>query len=155
MLQLVHQFVSCLVCSMDLSKKFRGFNHRYQRVIQTVALAQSSSRFGAKEAEVLFQLLQVQVSNAKAIHELTGIPKSHLSRILAQLKEWQMIELGHSLTDRRMLHISLTEKGKAEAEAIAVRSNETIAALMQGLSVEEQHRLLENMESIQQLMNLN
>ena len=57
-------------------------------------------------------------SNAKVIGERTSIPKLHLSRILVQLRKMQLIELGHSLTDRRMLHIGLTERGREEPEAV-------------------------------------
>ena len=109
----------------------RGFARRY------------GARFGLSNPEwrILAHLSQEDAVSVRDIHERADLEKSKASRAAARLQDAGLISKRANQTDRRLVELSLTEKGRAvmaeliplardyEAEVLAELAPEDRAAL--------------------------
>lgn len=108
------------------SSLVRGVDQRMQVVELT-----------AMQWEPLLLLFLNRVDTVAALARESNVNCSAMTRMLDRLEEKQLLERRRSETDRRVVHLALTEKGLAVANEIQPLLNAELERHMRGLSDEE------------------
>jgi DNA-binding MarR family transcriptional regulator len=121
----------------------RAFNRYYTNILGLLDRHILNSEYRLPEARVLYEISQREGIQASGIIESLGIDKGYLSRILDQFATKKLIVRRRSEADGRLMHIYLTEKGRAAFEKLDQASDEQLKDLLSSLSAadgEELHR---------------
>jgi DNA-binding MarR family transcriptional regulator/GNAT superfamily N-acetyltransferase len=130
----------------------RGFNRFYTKHIGVLQEGLLGSRFSLTEVRVLYELAhREQPTAADLIREL-GLDAGYLSRILRGFAKRGLITKTRSTADRRQMLLSLTARGRRAFAPLNARSHAEVAAMLTGLSVARQGRLIEAMGTIQTVL---
>jgi DNA-binding MarR family transcriptional regulator/N-acetylglutamate synthase-like GNAT family acetyltransferase len=130
----------------------RRFNRFYTRQIGVLHEALYRSPFSLTEVRVLYELAHREAPAATAIVKELGIDAGYLSRILREFGKRGLVRRKRSESDDRQSLLTLTAKGRKVFEPLNQRSNDEVRALLGGLSVAEQNRMVRAMETIQDLL---
>lgn len=101
-----------------------------------------------KEKEIVFLTAIADENNTTSKHlaEITGLSPSRSSRIIASLHEQGYIEMKHNPDDRRIVNLSLTDKGRICVEGINEEKQVCESDLLSGLSEEEKETIAEGLK---------
>jgi DNA-binding MarR family transcriptional regulator/GNAT superfamily N-acetyltransferase len=130
----------------------RRFNRFYTRQIGLLQKGLLRSNFSLTEARVIYELAQRELTTATELANELGIDPGYLSRILRGFQKHGLIDKRTSHTDGRQGYLWLTERGQEAFAGLNARSQHEIEAMLNKLSGEEQHRLLEAMGTIEGLL---
>ena len=130
----------------------RRFNRFYTRRIGVLHEALYRSPFSLTEVRVLYELAHREEPTATAIGMELGIDAGYLSRILREFGKRGLLRRKRSQSDDRQSLLSLTAKGRKAFEPLNKRSNDEVKAMVGGLSVGEQDRMVRAMETIEGLL---
>ena len=90
------------------------------------------------ELDILVLLHQEKnIDTAKAIVQRKHLSKAHISKSIDNLSERGFIQINEDETDRRILHIRLTEKSQEVIERMLSIYNECKDIMQRGISAEE------------------
>lgn len=97
------------------------------------------SSLNLKEKEIAFLSAIANDENitSKNLAEITGLSPSRSSRIISALHEKGYVEMKHNPLDRRLINLTLTEKGISCANGITKEKNQCETELLSGLSETE------------------
>lgn len=132
----------------------RGFNRFYTRVIGVLEEGLLHSPFPLTEARVVYELAHHDRPTATQLCEELALDPGYMSRILRKLEDRDVVARIPSPEDGRQLLLSLTEKGRAAFAKLNEASRRENGAMLEGLSVPEQRRLVEAMETIRGILDL-
>ena len=92
-----------------------------------------------REKEIAFLSAIANDNNITSKHlaEITGLSPSRSSRVISALHEKGYIEMKHNPIDRRLINLSLTDKGKTCVEGINEEKLQCEIDLLSGLSDNE------------------
>ena len=130
----------------------RRFNRFYTQRIGLLQSAWLNSPFSLTEARVLYELAQRAHSTASELCKDLGIDAGYLSRILRAFGRRNLVSKQASSTDGRQSLLSITERGQKTFAPINARTQDEIAGLLSALGDREQARLVEAMQTIEQLL---
>lgn len=130
----------------------RRFNRLYTKQIGVVTEQYLKSPFSLTEARVIYELAHHEQTTATEIGNELGMDAGHLSRILRSLKKRGLIDKYPSDTDGRQSILRLTENGQEAFAMLNARSHNGIEAMLNTLSTEDQHRVVEAMGTIEKLL---
>ena len=109
--------------------------------------------FSLTQARVLFELGQHPGTRSANLAAELGLDPGYLSRLLKSFERRQLVKRSKSTADRRVNHLRLTAKGRAEFESLDARSRTEIGEMLANLDGEQQQRLVEYMTTIRQLLD--
>ena len=127
----------------------RRFNRFYTPRIGLLEKGYLKSPFSLSEARVLYELAQRERPTAVELARDLGLDAGYLSRILRRFEKQRLLVRSPGETDGRRRHLSLTAKGQLAFAPLNSRSREDIGAMLGGLPVAEQERLVEAMRTIE------
>jgi DNA-binding MarR family transcriptional regulator/GNAT superfamily N-acetyltransferase len=130
----------------------RRFNRFYTKQIGLLHEGYLESPFSLAEVRVLYELAHRDTPTAAELRRELGLDAGYLSRILRGFEKRGLIHRTPSEADGRQTLLSLTEKGRRAFAPLHTRSRDEIGALLSRLSPAEQHRALEAMHTIEQLL---
>jgi len=130
----------------------RRFSRFYTRKIGVLAEGLLGSPFSLTEARVIWELGHRGQSTARDLGRELGLDPGYLSRILRGFDKAGLIDRQTSDSDARQSHITLTRSGEAAFTKLNTRSQGQIAAMLGGLSPESQHRLVESLHVVEELL---
>lgn len=130
----------------------RRFNRFYTRQIGVLQEGLLQSPFSLTEARVLYELAHQKETTATALGEELGLDAGYLSRILRGFQKQGLIDKKPSETDGRQSLLKLTAPGKKAFARIDKDSQREIGAMLQSLPATGQSRLMEAMETIEELL---
>lgn len=131
----------------------RRFNRFYTRQIGVLQEGLLKSRFSLTEARVLYELAhQGRLTAAELCKEL-GLDAGYASRILRGFQRQGLVEKTASDSDARQLLLRLTARGHRCFEPLEARSNAEVASMLNRLSGDAQTKLLQAMETIEQVLS--
>jgi DNA-binding MarR family transcriptional regulator len=130
----------------------RTFNRFYTNIIGLLDRHLLHSTFSLPEARVLYELYHREGLLAGDIVSALKMDKSYLSRMLDQFSRKKLITRSRSATDARAVLISLTAKGRKEAEALDRASNKQVAGILTGLPENQTEQLVYHMQEIQKIL---
>ena len=126
---------------MQFSQQFRKFYaHQFAPLMEETG-------FSMREFHVLLFLINnPDYDTARDISELRGLVKSQVSQAVELLSAREMLLRTTDASDRRVVHLALTESGRALAQRAQVLQSACYSRLLDGFSPEEEahlHALLE------------
>ena len=131
--------------------EIRAFNRYYTSIIGLLDRHILNSSFSLPEARILYELSRREGIQASGIIESLGIDKGYLSRILDTFTDKKLIVRRRSQADGRLMHIYLTEKGRAAFEQLNTASDDQLSQLLSGLSAADGERLSQHMTAVADL----
>lgn len=130
----------------------RRFNRFYTRQIGVLQEGLLSSPFSLAEARILYELAHRDCTTASKLTKELGLDAGYLSRILRGFTQQGLIDRQPSETDGRQNSILLTEKGQQAFAQLNARSQHKIGEMLSQMSVTSQNRLVEAMQTIEELL---
>lgn len=140
----------------DLSQRIdvvRRFNRFYTKQIGVLQEGLLKSPFPLTEARVLYELAQQQQTTATALGNELGLDAGYLSRMVSSFEKQGLLQKQPSPTDGRQNLLSLTAAGQAAFANLNTQSQQEIGAMLEGLSVSEQQRLVAAMQTIEAILH--
>jgi DNA-binding MarR family transcriptional regulator/GNAT superfamily N-acetyltransferase len=131
----------------------RRFNRFYTRRIGLLQEGLLKSPFSLTQARVIYELAHLEGTTATCLCRELGLDPGYLSRLLNGLGKNGLLEKRASAQDARQNLLSLTAKGREAFAELNAASRNEIAALLNELSDEDQHRLICAMQTIASLLD--
>lgn len=97
---------------------------------------------------VLCHIIDLGEPAMSELSRVCGIRLSTLTRVIDRLVERGFVERGQDLSDRRVVRVRLTEKGKEVVGNFEVARKKKIARILDKLSQEEREKLVGFLENI-------
>lgn len=133
--------------------KVRAFNRFYTRIIGALRASLLDSPFSLVEARIMYELGQLPDGlEGAALRRVLDLDPGYLSRVLTKLDTNGLVGRTTSATDGRRQIIRLTEAGRAAFATLDQGSNSAVAELIDPLSPEQRARLVEAMDTIEQVL---
>jgi DNA-binding MarR family transcriptional regulator/GNAT superfamily N-acetyltransferase len=130
----------------------RRFNRFYTRSVGLLEEGYLKSAFSLSEARVLYELAHRETPTAGELARDLGLDAGYLSRILRRFEKRRLLVRSPGEDDGRRRPLSLTAKGQLAFAPLDRRSREDIGAMLAGVSVAEQERLVDAMGAIEAVM---
>jgi DNA-binding MarR family transcriptional regulator/N-acetylglutamate synthase-like GNAT family acetyltransferase len=132
----------------------RHFNRFWTRQIGVLREGYLESSFSLTEVRVLFELAHREETTAGELGEELGLDAGYLSRILGGFQKRGLIRKRPSEADGRRRLLRLTERGREAFAGLDARSRSEIGAMLGGLSIAGQERLVKAMRAIERLLSV-
>jgi DNA-binding MarR family transcriptional regulator/GNAT superfamily N-acetyltransferase len=132
----------------------RRFNRFYTRQIGVVAEGYLDSPFSLAEGRVLYELAHRDGLTAATLAAEIGLDAGYLSRILRRFEQRGFLQRARSRADGRQALLTLTARGRKAFAPVHARSRDQIATMLTRLPVAKQHRLLEAIHTIEELLGV-
>jgi DNA-binding MarR family transcriptional regulator/GNAT superfamily N-acetyltransferase len=136
----------------DRVAAFRAFNRMWTTHIGVLDDHLHDTPFSLTEARVIFELAQRPSMEVSALRTDLGLDPGYLSRILGRFKRDGLVVLAQSDADARRHVATLTSAGQRAYRTLNARSAKDVAALLDGLSGDQQDRLLGAMHEIERVL---
>ena len=137
---------------MPRPDQVRAFNRFYTKQIGLLRDGYLKTPFSLTQARVLYELGSHPGIRWSELFEELALDAGYLSRLVKNFEARGLIRREVSGEDRRVSHLSLTAKGRAEFQKLNSRSQAEIEAMLAKLSGPQQQRLVASMNSIRQLL---
>jgi DNA-binding MarR family transcriptional regulator/N-acetylglutamate synthase-like GNAT family acetyltransferase len=131
----------------------RRFNRFWTRQIGVLREGYLESPFSLTEVRVLYELAHREETTAGELGEELGLDAGYLSRILSGFQKHGLIRKRPSEADGRRRLLRLTERGREAFALLDARSRSEIGAMLGGMSIAGQERLVEAMRAIERLLS--
>jgi DNA-binding MarR family transcriptional regulator/GNAT superfamily N-acetyltransferase len=131
----------------------RHFNRFWTRQIGVFGEGYLESPFSLTEVRVLYELAHREVTTASELGKELGLDAGYLSRILRGFEKHGLIHKRPSEADGRRRLLRLTERGREAFGPLDARSRSEIGAMLGGMSVAGQERLVGAMRTIEGLLS--
>jgi DNA-binding MarR family transcriptional regulator/GNAT superfamily N-acetyltransferase len=130
----------------------RRFNRFWTRRIGVLRDGYLESPFSLTEVRVLYELAHCKETTAGELGEDLGLDAGYLSRIVSGFEKHGLIRKRRSQADGRRRLLRLTELGREAFAPLDARSRSEIGAMLGGMSVAGQERLVGAMRTIEGLL---
>ena len=130
----------------------RAFSRFYTRHLGVIRETLLGTEYSLAEARVLFELAQRDDATAGALGDELDIDRGYMSRILAELRERDLVAQARSKEDGRRRILRLTAAGRRAFATLDRRSEEQIAAMIDDLSPKDRARLVEALRTARELL---
>jgi DNA-binding MarR family transcriptional regulator/GNAT superfamily N-acetyltransferase len=130
----------------------RRFNRFWTRQIGVLREGYLESPFSLTEVRVLYELAYREETTAGELGEELGLDAGYLSRLLRGFEKHGLIHKRPSEADGRRRLLRLTERGREAFAPLDARSRNDIGAMLGGMSIAGQERLVGAMRTIEELL---
>jgi DNA-binding MarR family transcriptional regulator/GNAT superfamily N-acetyltransferase len=130
----------------------RHFNRFWTRQIGVLREGYLESPFSLTEVRVLYELAHREETTASELGEELGLDAGYLSRILRGFEKHGLIHKRPSEADGRRRLVRLTKRGREAFAPLDARSRSEIGAMLCGVSIAGQERLVKAMRAIERLL---
>jgi len=137
----------------DKIAKVRSFNRFFTRKIGVLREGLLHSSYSLTEVRILFEIANNENPTATMLSRELGLDAGYLSRILTRFEEQGLTKRVRSEQDGRQYYIHLTPEGKKIYSMLDQRARDEIAELLYELREDEQQRLLQAMEDIENILD--
>jgi DNA-binding MarR family transcriptional regulator/GNAT superfamily N-acetyltransferase len=131
----------------------RHFNRFWTRQIGVLREEYLESPFSLTEVRVLYELAHGEETTASELGEELGLDAGYLSRILRGFEKHGLIHRRPSEADGRRRLLRLTDRGREAFAPLDARSRSEIGAMLGGMSITGQERLVGAMRTIERLLS--
>ena len=125
--QFMKEKKNLLISLSKLSKMYRA----------EVKTEMSDSDFSPNELDLITFLSNNEMDTSKEIADSLGLSKSLIARSVDSLVAKGFLETRVDETDRRYIHLALTDQAKPIAERLRNRRKQFIASMTEGISQEQ------------------
>jgi len=131
----------------------RQFNRFYTKQIGVLREGHLESPFSLTEVRVLYELAHLDAPTASDLVRELALDSGYVSRLLRGFERRGLIERTRSSADARRTHLRLSDAGREAFEALDVRANDEIEALMARVSTDDRPRVVDAMRTIERLVS--
>jgi DNA-binding MarR family transcriptional regulator/GNAT superfamily N-acetyltransferase len=131
----------------------RHFNRFWTQQIGVLREGYLEGPFSLTEVRVLYELAHREETTASELGEELGLDAGYLSRILRGFEQHGLIHKRPSEADGRRRLLRLTELGREAFALLDARSRSEIGAMLAGMSIAGQERLVGAMRTIEGLLS--
>src|SRR5215203_4400364 len=131
----------------------RRSNRFWTRQIGVLREGYLESEFSLAEVLVLYELAHREETTAGELGEELGLDAGYLSRILRGFENRGLIHKRPSEADGRRRLLRLTKRGREAFAPLDARSRSEIGAMLGGMSIAGQERLVKAMRAIERLLS--
>ncbi|HYE81975.1 MAG TPA: helix-turn-helix domain-containing GNAT family N-acetyltransferase [Clostridia bacterium] len=131
----------------------RSFNRFFTRRIGVLREGLLHSPYSLTEVRIMFELAHSDNYTASGLGRELGLDAGYLSRTLTKFEQQGLIEKVRSEQDGRQFFLHLTEEGKKAFAPLDQRSRDEVAEMLGDFSEEEQLRLLNAMQTIENIID--
>jgi DNA-binding MarR family transcriptional regulator/N-acetylglutamate synthase-like GNAT family acetyltransferase len=131
----------------------RHFNRFWTRQLGVLREGYLESPFSLTEVRVLYELAHGEETTASELGEELGLDAGYLSRILRGFEKHGLIHKRLSEADGRRRLLRLTDRGREAFAPLDARSRSEIGAMLGGMSITGQERLVGAMRTIERLLS--
>src|ERR671921_1684639 len=131
----------------------RHFNRFWTRQIGMLREGYLESPFSLTEVRVLYEFARREETTASELGEELGLDAGYLSRILRGFEKHGLIHKRPSEADGRRRLLRLTKRGREAFAPLDARSRGEIGAMLGGMSISGQERLVKAMRTIERLLS--
>lgn len=131
----------------------RAFNRFYTRKIGVLEESLLHSPFSLAEARVIYELAHRDRPAASSLAADLGLDAGYLSRILRGFEKRRLISRKPSPSDARQSLLSLSRDGRRAFAGLDSASRGEITALLRPLADEDRARLVQSMQTIEELLD--
>jgi DNA-binding MarR family transcriptional regulator/GNAT superfamily N-acetyltransferase len=132
----------------------RRFNRFWTRQIGVLREGYLESPFSLTEVRILYELAHGEETTASELGEELGLDAGYLSRILRGFEEHGLIHKRPSEVDGRSRLLWLAERGREAFALLDARSRSEIGAMLDGMPIEDQERLVGAMKTVEGLLSV-
>ncbi len=129
----------------------RHFNRFFTRQIGVLREGLLHSPYALTDARILFELGHRECLTASELCRELGLDAGYVSRIISRHEQEGLIERMRSEHDGRQRQLSLTSAGREAFTLLDQRSRDEVSELLSTLSEGEQERLLQSMQTIENI----
>jgi DNA-binding MarR family transcriptional regulator len=130
----------------------RRFNRFYTRRIGVLDEGHLQSPYSLVEVRVLYELAHRKNITAVELCRDLGLDAGYVSRILRRFTREGLLRRRRAETDKRQTMLSLTAKGQRVFAPLNAGAREQVKALLQPLSQNDRHALVNAMQRIETLL---
>jgi DNA-binding MarR family transcriptional regulator/GNAT superfamily N-acetyltransferase len=130
----------------------RRFSRFYTRRIGVLQERLLDSPFSLTEGRIFYELAQRDTTTAAELAKELGLDPGYLSRILRGFEERGLIERQPAQLDARQNLVRLSASGRAAFIPFDASSREQIAAMLKVLTIADQHRLVDALQTVEALI---
>jgi DNA-binding MarR family transcriptional regulator/N-acetylglutamate synthase-like GNAT family acetyltransferase len=132
----------------------RRFNRFWTRQIGVLGEGYLESPFSLTEVRVLYELAHREETTASELGDELGLDAGYLSRLLRGFEKHGLIHKRPSEADGRRRLLRLTARGREAFAPLDARSRNDIGAMLGGMSIAGQERLVGAMRTIEGLLSV-
>ncbi|HET6688959.1 MAG TPA: GNAT family N-acetyltransferase [Rubrobacter sp.] len=132
----------------------RRFNRFWTRQIGVLGEGYLESPFSLTEVRVLYELAHCEETTASELCDELGLDAGYLSRLLRGFEKHGLIHKRPSEADGRRRLLRLTARGREAFAPLDARSRNDIGAMLGGMSIAGQERLVGAMRTIEGLLSV-
>src|SRR5580704_7070046 len=133
-------------------ERLRSFNRFYTKRIGLLREGLLDTPFSLTQARVLFEIAHQPGVRSSGLGPELGLDPGYLSRLLKSFEQRGLVKRSKSRHDRRVNHLSLTRKGRAEFGRLNSRSQGDAGEMLASLDVSLQQSLVDSMTMIRKLL---
>jgi len=130
----------------------RRFNRFFTRRLGVLREGLLHTPYSLTESRILYEIANRDHVIAADLSKELGLDPGYLSRILDRLEQKGLIQKVQSPSDGRQRLLRLTPDGEAAASLLDRRSREEIGEMLGNLCEQDQNRLIQAMNTIEQLL---
>jgi len=131
----------------------RRFNRFYTGQIGVLREKPYKSPWSLTEVRVLYELAHREKPTASELSNDLGLDAGYLSRILTGFDKRGWLDKKPCDKDGRQSLLSLTARGRKALAPLDARSREEVGKILDGLSLGEQARLIDAIQTIEKLLS--
>ena len=136
-----------------LIRSIRKFNRFYTNILGLLDKHMLDSEFSLAEARVLYEIGHRENCTSKKLIQELSIDSGYLSRIIKRFEKYGMTSRIQSTEDGRLYYLFLTDKGKETLSKLNELSDRNISEMIAGLREEDQEKLVEVMQVIENMLS--
>jgi len=138
--------------SDDRARAIRSFNRFYTKQIGLLNKGYLDSPFSLTEMRVLYELAHRDAPAAAELSRDLDLDAGYLSRMLLRFEKRGWLRRDRIDGDARRSRLSLTRLGLAKFRPFEAQANREIRAMLDKVPEADQQRLIEAMQTIQELL---
>jgi len=131
----------------------RRFNRFFTRRLGVLREGLLHTPYSLTESRIIYEIANRDQVIAADLSKALGLDPGYLSRILDRFEQQGLIHKVQSPSDGRRLLLRLTPEGEKVYSLIDHRAREEIAEMLNNLSEQDQNRLVQAMNTIEQLLS--
>jgi len=137
------------LCNIEAVRRFSRF---YTRKIGALHEGLLGSPFSLTEGRVVYELAHHETATAAEIARELDLDPGYLSRLLKSLVRRGYVERRRADGDGRQTILALSEQGEQAFAEINARSRDYVGSLLDPLAANDQHRLVEALQTVTDLL---
>lgn len=127
--------------------EIRSFSRFYTKILGLLDKHILDSPYSLTEVRILLEIEKIKDCTANNLISKLAIDRGYMSRVLKSFEKGGLVKKDSSSADKRIIILSLTEKGRSLLSELEERSCKQVERLIRHLTDSEQQKLVDSMKN--------